>query len=218
MNRFPFYDLAAKHLPSGENDIIVDIGSGEGEFADYLNLTEKHKSIFLLDGNNKTVEKLRSRFENAILYKAPDRLPFKDFDVCYVHCSHLIEHLTYQELYTFFKEIDRVLCKGGIFIVSTPILWYNFYGSLSHIRPYNPEVLKHYLCTANKNSTFNNISENYSILELVYRYSEINFDESWGSRFFIIDFIMQSLKVLLSRVGIKRYTRNGYTIVLRKET
>jgi len=141
-----FYDIAAKYLPSDENGIIVDIGSGQGKFIDYLKLVQKYKNVFLLDENDTTVEKLRNRFENVILYKAPDKLPFEYAAVRYVHCSHLIEHLSYQELYRFLKEIDRILSKDGVLVISTPMLWSNFYNDLSHVRPYNPRVLEKYLC------------------------------------------------------------------------
>lgn len=212
----PFYDIAAHYLPSDENGVIVDIGSGEGKFADYLNLVKKYNNVFLLDGNDITVEKLKNRFENAILYKAPGRLPFEDSAVRYVHCSHLIEHLSHQELYEFLKEIDRVLSNDGIFVVSTPMLWSNFYGNLTHVKPYNPGVLLKYLCGVTENSTAGIISDRYAVLEIVYRYAKIDLDEGWGSRFFVIDFIIQFSKMFLSILQIKRYTKNGYTMVLKK--
>lgn len=212
----PFYDIAAKYLPSDENGIIADIGAGEGKFADYLNLKEKYKNVFLLDGNNITVEKLKNRFKNAILYKAPGKLPFEDSAVSYVHCSHLIEHLSHQELYEFLKEIDRVLNKDGIFVVSAPMLWGDFYSNLTHVKPYNPGVFLKYLCGIIESPSAGIISESYTVLELVYRYAKTSLDEGWGSRFFVIDFIIQFSKLLLSILQIKRYTKNGYTMVLKK--
>ena len=212
----PFYDIAAEYLPSDENGVIIDIGSGEGKFADYLNLAEKYKNLFLLDGNKVTVEKLRKRFENSTLYKAPGKLPFEDSAVNYVHCSHLIEHLSHQELYEFLKEIDRVLRKNGVFIVSAPMLWGDFYSNLTHIKPYNPGVFLKYLCGITESPSADIISESYSVLELVYRYAKTDLDEGWGSRFFVIDFIIRCSKLLLSILQIKRYTKNGYTMVLKK--
>ena len=45
-NRFPFYDLAGKYLPSGSNAVIVDIGAGSGSFCKYLGL-DKNIKIFI---------------------------------------------------------------------------------------------------------------------------------------------------------------------------
>ncbi|KPK87095.1 hypothetical protein AMJ80_12540 [bacterium SM23_31] len=212
----PFYDIAAKYLPSDENGIIVDIGAGEGKFADYLALAEKYNNVFLLDGNNTTVEKLKKKFENAVLYKAPGSLPFEDLTVSYVHCSHLIEHLMPQELYELLREIDRVLSKDGVLVISAPMLWGDFYSNLTHIKPYNPGVFLKYLCGIIEDPSAGVISDSYSVLELVYRYAKTDLDEGWGSRFFVIDFIIQLTKLLLSILRIKRYTKNGYTMVLKK--
>lgn len=217
MDRHPFYDIAAKYLPSDEKGIILDIGSGEGEFANCLNLANKYENLFLLDGNSKTVENLKGRFKNAILYHAPDRLPFESATVSYVHCSHLMEYLYYQELYQFLKEIDRVLATNGIFVVSAPMLWSQFYDNLGHVRPYNPYVLLAYLCRRAKNPSREAVSDGYSVLELVYRYTTIDFDEDWGSSFLVLDFVIQLSKRLFSRLGLKKYAKNGYTLVLRKE-
>lgn len=215
-DRRPFFKIAAKYLPRDKKSIIVDIGSGEGGFVNYLDLNNKYKNLYLLDGNSATIEKIKNTFANTLFYKAPQKLPFDDLAVSYIHCSHLIEHLNNHELYQFLKEIDRVLAKDGIFIISSPMLWRHFYSDLSHIKPYNPEVLMHYLCSESKNRTAEVISDKYSVLELAYRYWALEFDEGWGSDKYLIDFIIQIFKKFFSKLGMKRYTKNGYTIVLKK--
>lgn len=215
-NRLPFFKITEKYLPSNEESIVVDIGSGEGNFANYLNLSARYKNLYLLDGSALTIDKINSKFKNAILYKAPQKLPFGNSTVTYIHCSHLIEHLTSNELYQFLVEINRVLAGDGIFVVSSPMLWKGFYDDLSHVRPYNPEVLINYLCKESKNRSAEVISEEYSILELAYRYYILEFDEGWGSHNFLIDSIIQVLKNLLSILSIRKYSRNGYTLVLKK--
>ena len=42
--------------------------------------------------------------------------------------------------------MDRCLKNNGYIIISTPLLWYGFYDDLSHVKPYNPEVLLKYFC------------------------------------------------------------------------
>ena len=209
--------MAAKYLPPNKNASIVDIGAGNGLFVDYLHLASKYENLSLLDGNNITVESLNKRFKNAILYKAPERLPFESHTVDYIHCSHLIEHLYYHELHQFLKEIDRTLKDNGIFIVSTPLLWDIFYNDLSHVRPYNPSVFLHYLSNISDNSSSPRISENYSALELVYRYEHFTrFSEGWGSAIMNVDFAIQLFKKILLKLKIHKYKKTGYTLVLKK--
>lgn len=86
------------------------------------------------------MERLKTKFKYTILYKAPNRLPFEKSSVDYIFCSHLIEHLYYNEFYQLLKEIDRVLKKNGIFVVISPLLGKKFYNNLSHIKPYNPGI------------------------------------------------------------------------------
>lgn len=55
--------------------------------------------------------------------------------------------------------------------------------------------------------------ETYRIASKIW---QIEFDESWGSEFLIFDFIIQSIKKFFGIFGIKKYIKNGYTIVLKK--
>ncbi len=100
--RFPFFKLAGKYLPINNESIVVDIGAGDGLFADYLHLKKKYDNLYLLDGNRLAVDKLKKKFKNVILYNARDSLPFEVNSVDILHCGTLIEHLDYIELYHFF--------------------------------------------------------------------------------------------------------------------
>ena len=215
-NRFPFYDLAGKYLPSGSNAVIVDIGAGSGSFCKYLGLDKKYKNIYLLDGNENTVKKLEKEFGKAASYKAPGKLPFNKGSVDFIHCSHLIEHLYYGQLYEFLSNINQALAPGGILAISTPLLWDRFYEDFSHVKPYGHKIFKYYLCQEKENASSEAISNNYEIKELVFRYRD-SFDDSWGSRFFIVDIAMKLWRRLLYRIGIKKYIKNGYTIILKKK-
>ncbi len=215
--RRPFYDLAARYLPSGQNTVVVDIGSGQGEFADYLNLSNRYNNLFLLDANIMTIVNLKIKYKNAILYKAPGNLPFKNASVDYVHCSHLIEHLYPQELYQFIKEIDRVLSINGILCISAPLLWDEFYSDLSHIKPYNPGVFLKYLCGESINRSRDVISERYIVINLVYRYAALRFADDAGSASPAIDFLIYYLRKFFKKLGLKKYVRNGYTLILKKQ-
>ena len=108
--------------------------------------------------------------------------------------------------------------KNGVFIVSTPILWDIFYNDLSHVRPYNASVFLNYLSRGKSGTTSSPvISENYSILELVYRYEHFTrFSEGWGSAIMNVDFAIQLLKKIILKLRIHKYKKTGYILVLKK--
>ncbi|MFX1295165.1 MAG: class I SAM-dependent methyltransferase [Promethearchaeota archaeon] len=219
IDHHPFYRMAGKYLPNDKNGIILDIGSGEGDFVVHLNLTKKYKNIFLLDKNPLTIERLKNRFKNGIntiLYKAPEKIPLKAASVNYIHCSHIMEHLYHHEFYQLLKEMDRVLATNGILVISTPLLWDGFYGDISHIKPYNPWVFYKYLCVEPHNFSQEDISQKYVILDLEFRYFSYEFDDSWGSEYRFFDLILYFFKKILSKLKIKKYEKNGFTMVLKK--
>ena len=216
LHHYPFFEIAGKYLPKNENAIIVDIGAGYGGFADHLKLLNKYENIFLLDKNPRTVETLKSRYKNAILYTAPEKLPFEDATVDFIHCSHLLEHLNPSEFYKLLKEIDRVLKINGILVISTPLLYDGFYGDISHIKPYNPWVIYKYLCTPPWEPSQEDISEKYVKLELEFRYTAYEFDEYLGSEYKPIDVVIYLFKRILSKLKIRKYKKSAYTMVLKK--
>lgn len=216
-NREIFYNLAFKYLPYNCNSTILDVGCGNGTFIKLLNQKFVFHNIFLLDGNIETINKLKKQYTNSLHYIIPEKLPFENSTIDYIHCSHVIEHLYYNQLYDFLKEINRILKDKGILIISTPLLWKPFYNTLTHIKPYHPSVLISYLCKISENLAFPQISENYSIEKLVYRYEHYtHFKEGLGSNVKIIDFFIQIYKKILEKLKIYEYNKCGYTLILRK--
>ena len=187
LERAPFFELAAGYIQNADN-IVLDIGSGEGDFFNHL----KKKgldvtNVFLLDGNKATVEKNRELTGNSIFYLAPETLPFANLSVDYIHLSHLIDNLSIEDFYAFLVELNRVLKPGGILVISTPMLWSNFYDDLSHTKPYNPYVFFKYFVQQSRNSRFEKIQHAYSVENLVYRYYELPLDEGWSSTVPLLD-------------------------------
>lgn len=216
-DRFPFYEIAAKYLPVDEEALVADVGAGNASFAEHLNLKDRYDNLHLLDANPDTVEHLKRRYPHVHLYQAPDRLPFEAGAVAFLHCSHLIEHLRHEALYSFLKEVDRVLAAHGVTVISTPLLWEGFYDDLSHVKPYSPKVLKNYLCTYGGNRTAQSISTEYTIQELVYRYRAQEPFRYLGSCNPLLDFLIQASRKAIRQLGIRVFERTGYTVVLRKE-
>ncbi|MBN1126166.1 MAG: class I SAM-dependent methyltransferase [Sedimentisphaerales bacterium] len=216
--RAPFYDLAKKYLPINQDAIIVDIGAGDGSFAEYLNLNEAYRNLYLIDSNQKSVDLLKKLFRNVICTRIPNDLPFANSTVDLIHCSHLIEHLTPEQVYLFLEEIDSLLKPGGILLLSCPLLdtTHSFYNDISHVKPYNPTVVEKYLCSGMQTQTFRAISNKYLVREIVFRYHKLPVGDHWGSPIFVIDFFLRGISKLLSLLRIFHYERNGYSIVLEK--
>jgi len=216
MRREPFYRVAGKYLPTDADATVIDIGAGNGLFAQLFSLDKKYRNLVLLDANMSTVRSLKTRFTNVVLYRAPEKLPFEPHRVAYVHCSHLVEHLEPMEVYKFLEEIDRILAPGGILVISTPMLHVRFYDDLSHVRPYNHSVFRRYLCQNIENRSSDSISHSYSVVELVYRWGPADIHGIVGSPFAVVDLAVRVFTKLVSFLGIRRYAENGYTLVLRK--
>jgi len=215
--REPFYKLAAEYLPENKASIVVDVGCGYAIFSKQFNLADKYKNLFLLDGNEQTVNNI----DGLRLYNAPDRLPFDNGTVGFIHCSHLIEHFYPDELHKMLKEMDRVLEKDGIIAISAPLMSDKFYGNMTHIRPYSPKIIQEYLCYNKGNRTtadtsMDEISNQYAIKELVYRYGTCRLLEDFGSKYFMIDLGIKIIRKIISKLGFLNYKKNGYIIILKK--
>jgi len=48
------------------------------------------------------------------------KLPFKDGCLNRVYCSHVLEHFSFHELKFLLSEVNRVLIKGGEFLITVP--------------------------------------------------------------------------------------------------
>ncbi|KKK94234.1 hypothetical protein LCGC14_2684900 [marine sediment metagenome] len=220
-----FYDLAGKYLPENKDAIIIDIGCGRScEFENHLNLWDIYKHIILLDGNKDTIAKLiqykynYKRQFTVLEYIAPGRIPLDDKSVDYIYCSHMIEHLYFMDVYNLLKEFDRVLKSRGILVIRSAMLWFAFYETFDHIKPYPPLIFIQYLCGSDVDSpSYKMISNNYEVKELVYRYNtHLNNDNRLGSSNKIIDFLIQGTGCISRIFRIRKYKQTGYTIILRK--
>lgn len=214
IHREPFFAIAEKYIKKG--DCVLDVGCGMGEFADFLG----KKSIYMLDGNEETINNLRDRFPYVYHAILPN-LPFPDEKFDLIHCSHLIEHLDSDTMYETMKAFDRCLRPGGYLVISSPVMWYGFYDDLSHLRPYSLGVFHHYLMASEYHSiTRPRISQLYILMENVKRYNykpPLQFTVVRGGLIgWVIKKSCSALSRIISSVGIRRLQVTGETIVLRK--
>lgn len=136
-NKLEMEDITLVHM--GKCKKILDVGCGGGRF-----ISKARDRIEGLDACTSTVDYVKSKgmrcTEGWIT-----KIPFEDNSFDGINCSHIIEHLTPQELYTAMHEMDRILKIGGILAIQAPLLHDKFYDTLSHVRPYTHKVFMNYM-------------------------------------------------------------------------
>jgi ubiquinone/menaquinone biosynthesis C-methylase UbiE len=207
----PFYSqprnwhkLAHSYLKDCEK--ILDVGCGRGEFA--LMAPDR---VTGLERREASAEFCRQRGVNVVMGEATE-LPFEDESFDGVHCSHVIEHLYPEQAHKLLSEADRVLKKGGLFCLSSPMLCSSFYSDFTHVRPYNPWSVLHYLGPrTDRQNTMEPINDAYDVVKIKFR------------RKALFAMIEQSPTAILRRAAnylfwlLKGWrTRDTYMLVLRK--
>lgn len=103
-------------LSKPKDSKIVELGAGGGHFSHWL-LEQGYKNIECVDADNYLVyPELKSRFHKCDL--AAEKFPFASGSTDGVVAIEVIEHL--DNMAWSFKEINRILKKGGWFIMTIP--------------------------------------------------------------------------------------------------
>jgi len=181
-----------------ECDVILDVGCGEGRF-----ISQNPNKIVGSDWNNESLKKCKNHNNNVVRCDARI-LPFHDESIAGIHCSHLIEHFFPQDVYRILCEVNRILKKGGILVIRSPLLWDGFYSDLTHIRPYNPHAIIHYL-TPSEQRTLKHVSVEFGVIHLKWRYRPLQVKNRYFNAIFTV----------LNRWGFPWLEKNGYMIVMK---
>jgi len=200
------YDkIALKYMSSCKK--IVDVGCGTGRF-----ISNYPSIIKGIDQNQESVETCLKKGYDVVKADVT-KLPFEDNSFDGVHCSHVIEHLQHKEAYKLLSELLRVLKKDGILVIRTPILYNGFYDDFTHVKPYHPKALLHYLTTYEKSeqTTLTPIKGKFKVLKLKYRKAPLFLGILDTHLFFIFP-----LFNFLYRFGISSLKKTGYMIILKK--
>jgi ubiquinone/menaquinone biosynthesis C-methylase UbiE len=196
--------LALKAMPN--NASILDIGCGIGRF-----IEQDPKRIHGIDHSEKSVTVCRNK-GLSVTQADVTRLPFEDASFEGVHCAHVIEHLIPTQAHELLKEIDRILKNKGVFCLQTPLLYDGFYNDLTHIKPYNPKAILHYINTnAGSQRTLNDLNGKYTLLKLRYRRQPLFY--SWSAE---TPKLLRIISNLLLRFGITRLKKTGYMLIVEK--
>ena len=200
------YDkIALKYMSSCKK--IVDVGCGTGRF-----ISNYPSIIKGIDQNQESVETCLKKGYDVVKADVT-KLPFEDNSFDGVHCSHVIEHLQPKNAYRLLSELVRVLKKNGILVIRTPMLYNGFYDDFTHVKPYHPKALLHYLTTYEKSeqTTLTPIKGKFKVLKLKYRKAPLFLGILDTHLFFIFP-----LFNFLYRFGISSLKKTGYMIILKK--
>lgn len=179
---------------------VLDLGCGDGEF-----VALSPDRIVGLDNN---VETVRACVRKGLQAKhgSATKLPYKAGSFDGVHCAHLIEHLYPEDAYLMLQEVGRVLKPGGVFVLSTPLLWAGFFEDFTHVKPYYPGAIQRYLVHEPNQPTLEGMPYRFRQIELFYRYRPLWLPTRLGK--VIGNWVYQ--------YGVHSLAKDAYTLALQK--
>jgi len=118
------------HIHLKQNDILLDLGCGEGRHSIGVCFYYPESKVIALDVSFKDLTTAKTRHsehdeasaKNCLYTQANGyRLPFAENTFDHIICSEVLEHVL--DYHRFFAEIYRVLKPGGTLNVSVPRYW-----------------------------------------------------------------------------------------------
>jgi len=88
------FNLFLNIIKIREDDLIVDLGGGSGEFMELFGENKIDYEILIADISKNSLEEAKKKGFKTILLKESDPLPFSDQEVDVVFCNSVIEHCT----------------------------------------------------------------------------------------------------------------------------
>jgi SAM-dependent methyltransferase len=139
-------DVADYVTLAGEQQPVVDIGCGRGEFLAACRAAGIDARGF--DTNERSVADLVARGIDAAVAGVPSCFAnLGDASVGTIVAMHVVEHLPIDALFALFAEASRVLRKGGRLIIETPnaeslaVSASEFWRDPTHLAPRHPAAL-----------------------------------------------------------------------------
>ncbi|MBT4540731.1 class I SAM-dependent methyltransferase [Candidatus Woesearchaeota archaeon] len=200
------YDkIAFKYMKKCRN--ILDVGCGIGRF-----ISLSPKRISGIDHSDDSIRICKKKGYNVTKANVKN-LPFDSGSFDGVHSSHVIEHLYPEYAYEMLTELVRVLKVGGIMVIRSPMLYEGFFDDFTHVKPYHPKALFHYLITEEKTdqTTKSPINAKFKLLKLKYRRAPLFLGIEDTKLFFLTPIFN-----LLYGFGISSFKKTGYMLILKK--
>lgn len=139
--------LAAAGIEPGHDAVIVDLGSGRGEWLEVL--AEHGYRGCGVDSNRGMLEASRERGHEVVEADALDYLKAQpDSSLAAITSMHMVEHIPHPVVLRLLDEALRVLRPGGVLILETPnpenllVGSCLFYMDPTHLHPIPPSLLQ----------------------------------------------------------------------------
>jgi len=155
-------------LPLREQNLILDVGSGDGTFAWMLKKRFDKVNITCLDFSSVRIKQAKNMYGNEFFYIVADAayLPIKSGVADSCAFLEVVEHLDGRRGPKAIGELSRVLKKGGYLLLSTPnrASFTSFTGSIvykvflgkkwvawdkTHVKLYTPHEIENLLESLN---------------------------------------------------------------------
>ncbi len=124
---------------------LIDLACGRGEWLEILKENKINaRGIDLNTGFIKQCEDLNLDVTNQDIFEFLSTLPDKSCGA--ITAFHIVEHLSFNQLWLLYKETLRVLVKGGVAIFETPNPFnirtaaHFFLTDITHVRPFPPSL------------------------------------------------------------------------------
>ena len=115
---------AFEALPDPKNDVILEMGCAEMPIYNAFKMMRMYPNYIGIDIRKDYLLRAEHRHRKDVIALCADLtkpLPIKEESVSAVVLSEVVEHLTFEQNITFFKEAYRLLKPGGKVFVSSPI-------------------------------------------------------------------------------------------------
>ena len=117
-NHLGRYYYAMKKLDLNGNDVLLDVGCGEG-YGSYLLNQYAIRGIFGLDIDNESLNIARINFKDILFLNINEGYTFKG--VTKILCIEIIEHLEKNKIEKFIEKLNNFLMPNGSIYLTFPI-------------------------------------------------------------------------------------------------
>ena len=141
------FNRIKKYVKYFSKDIVLDIGCGRGEFLEALKL----QGIISL-GLDTDIQEIEQLKEKGFRVENISFIDFRtDKEFSGIMASHIVEHISGEEIMGFLSKCRDLLEKSGILVIITPnfqnleVATETFWLDLEHKRPYPLLILENLL-------------------------------------------------------------------------
>lgn len=135
--------IAVSYLPS-DAKMVLDVGAGQGYLEEALSIN-KDIRLYANDFSKNGIESLSKRFKGIFTVQSIYNLNYSQhetFDTIFI--LEVLEHIPPSKVFGVLKDLNRLLNKNGILIVSVPMnegLEYMDNNPNGHVRDYSRELI-----------------------------------------------------------------------------